>query len=155
MNEISNWLVHDHRKYETALEECEMAAGAGDWKDAVQLFNGFVDDLKLHMRMEDEVLYPLFVEQADDAADEITELAEEHDQIARLLTDLAYVIKRNDIDQFEDSLSPLYKAMTWHNEHEEEVFLSMGNDALLMRRDEILARLKSLETSQNYRSWDF
>ena len=155
MNETSNWLVHDHRKYEAALEECEMAAGAGDWKDAVQLFNGFVDDLKLHMRMEDEVLYPLFVEQSADAAVEITDLSEEHDQIARLLTDLAYVIKRNDMDHFEDSLLPLYKAMTQHNEHEEEVFLNMGNGDLLMRRDEILARLKSLETSQNHRSWDF
>lgn len=155
MSETANWLVHDHRKYEAALEECEMAAGAGDWKEAIQLFHDFVEDLKVHMRMEDEVLYPAFVEEVNGSADAIAELSDEHDQIVRLLHDLAYVIKRNDMDHFEDSLLPLYKAMTRHNEHEEHVFLGMGNDTLLMRRDEIMARLKTLETNQGHRSWDF
>lgn len=144
MSDTPNWLVHDHRKYEAALAECEMAAGAGDWKDAVRLFNSFVEDLKLHMRMEDEVLYPLLMEQADDADGEITELAEEHVHIAQLLHDLTYVIKRKDMDHFEESLLPFNKALTRHTGHEEEVFLGMGNGALLMHRDDILARLKSL-----------
>jgi len=155
MSKTNNWLVHDHRKYEAALEECEMAAGAGDWKDAIRLFTGFVEELKLHMRMEDEVLYPAFIEEVSGAASAIADLSEEHDHIAQLLHDLAYVIKRNDMDHFEDSLIPLYRAMKSHNEHEEHVFLDMGNDALLMRRDEIMARLQSLESNTPHRSWDF
>ncbi len=154
MKEPTNWLVHDHRKYEAALEECEMAAGAGDWKAAIRLFQEFVDDLKVHMRMEDEVLYPAFVESVDNSAEAVADLSDEHDRIAQLLHDLAHVIKRNDMDHFEDSLTPLYKAMTTHNEHEEQVLLGMGNDSLLMRKDEILARLKTLTTDQG-RVWDF
>lgn len=155
MNKTTNWLVHDHRKYEAALEECEIAAGAGDWKEAIQLFEGFVEDLKLHMRMEDEVLYPALKETNRDTADVIADLSDEHDQIARLLHDLAYVIKRNDMDHFEDSLLPLYKAMTRHNEHEEAVFLGLGNNTLLMQREEIIARLQSLESGHTHRIWDF
>jgi len=154
MNETTNWLVHDHRKYEAALEECEMAAGAGDWKSAIRLFQGFVEDLKVHMRMEDEVLYPAFVEEVEGAADDIADLSDEHDTIARLLHDLAYVIKRNDMDHFEDSLQPLYQAMTLHNEHEEQVLLGMGKDSLLTRKDEILARLKRMG-AETRRVWDF
>lgn len=155
MSDTTNWLVHDHRKYEAALEECELAAGAGEWKVAIQLFQGFVEELKLHMLMEDEVLYPAFKESGKVSIDVIADLSDEHDQIVRLLRDLAYVIKRNDMDHFEDSLLPLYKAMTQHNEHEETVFVGLGNDALLTQREEIIARLKSLETGQHHRVWDF
>lgn len=50
MNETSSWLAHDHSKYDVALAECEIAAEAGEWKNATRLFDEFVDDLKVHMR---------------------------------------------------------------------------------------------------------
>jgi len=155
MNDTSNWLVHDHQRYEAALDECEIYAGAGNWKDAIQMFYGFVDDLKLHMRMEDDVLYPFFVEETDDPEDEITALGDEHDDLVHLLNDLAYIIKTKDFDHFEDSLIPLKKAMARHNRHEEAVLQRMGGDSLLTRRDEILDRLNSLETKKDQRAWDF
>jgi iron-sulfur cluster repair protein YtfE (RIC family) len=62
----SNWLVHDHDKYDAVLNECEIAADVGEWKKAKHLFQDFVSDLKLHMQMEDEVLYPLFIEENGD-----------------------------------------------------------------------------------------
>ncbi len=155
MSDTSNWLVHDHRRYEAALEACEIAAGAEDWKEAVQLFYGFVDDLKLHMRMEDEVLYPFFKEEVGDPNDEIAVLSEEHDYVAHLLHDLAAVIKRKDFDHFEESLKPLYRAMTEHNVHEEAVLGRMGSDSLLTRRDEILQRLEAMEPHAGRRAWDF
>ena len=43
-----------------------MAADVGEWKNAKDLFQKFVADLKLHMQMEDEVLYPLFIEENGD-----------------------------------------------------------------------------------------
>ena len=155
MNGTSNWLVHDHRKYEAVLDECELAAGVGEWKKAKQLFHQFVEDLKLHMRMEDEVLYPFFKKEFGDPDGEIIELGHEHDNIVRLMHDLAYVIKTNDIDHFEESLKPLHKSMLEHNEHEEDVFLRMGSDSLLLRRDEILERLSAMQNKESKRIWDF
>jgi len=155
VNNTSNWLVHDHRKYDATLQACVLAAGAEDWKDAVQLFYEFVDDLKLHMRMEDDVLYPFFKEETGDPDDEIGELSDEHDYLVRLLHDLATVIKHKDFDHFEESLGPLYKAMTEHSAHEEAVLSRMGSDSLLMRRSEILHRLEALELQASRRVWDF
>ncbi len=88
MNNTSNWLVHDHDKYDAALDECEVAADVGEWKDAKRLFLDFVTELKLHMRMEDEVLYPLFTEQNGDPDGIITHLSEEHDYLVHLVRDL-------------------------------------------------------------------
>ena len=148
-------MVHDHDKYDAALDECETAADVGEWKNAKRLFQDFVTDLKLHMQMEDEVLYPLFIEENGDPEGLITHLSEEHDYLARLVHDLSYIIKANDFDHFLDSLEPLHKAMNQHNEHEERVFLNMANQSILMRRDEIMERLHAVQNNQGSRSWDF
>lgn len=157
MNETSNWLIHDHRKYDALLTECEMVAEAADWKAALHLFNEFVTDLKLHMQIEDEVLYPFFKEEAGDSNDEIGILLEEHENLTRLLRDLDSVIKTKNIDHFLESLIPLHEAMNEHNEHEETVFQHMGKDSLLTRRDEIMERLHILQTNKSHkpRDWGF
>jgi iron-sulfur cluster repair protein YtfE (RIC family) len=149
MSETSNWLIHDHRRYEMALEACEFAAGAEEWKEAVRRFEAFVEDLRLHMRLEDEVLYPFLREQLGDSEGELERLSEEHGEIARLLQDLATVIKNKDFDHFEESLRPLYQAMTEHHEHEEQVLSRLGEGhALLARRDEVVHRLEALASPQ-------
>ncbi len=155
MSENSNWLLHDHRKYDTALDACELEAGAGEWKNAIKLFHGFVDDLRLHMRLEDEVLYPFFVEEMGDPDGAIRELSEEHDDLARLLADLLYVIKTRDFDHLLESLVPLHQAMKQHNQHEEDVLRTISDDPLLQHRDVIMGKLKSLQNKEGQRSWDF
>jgi len=118
MSETSNWMVHDHRKYESLIDECEIAAGANDWKEAVRLFNELVGDLKLHLRMEDEVLFPLFKTEVGDPKGDIADLRDDHDNLLRLLNDLSYVIKTKDFDHFEVSLEPLKKTLFEHNAHD-------------------------------------
>lgn len=154
MPETSNWLVHDHRSFEAVLRDCELAAGAEDWKAAVALFQGFAEDLKLHMRMEDEVIYPVFRREVEDPDDDLGELMHEHDNLARLLNDLARVIRNRDFDHFEESLAPLYEAMSEHNSHEEIVLSRMGSDSLLTRRDEILHQLERIQPGIS-RAWEF
>lgn len=157
MNDTNNWLIHDHRKYDEMLTECEMAAEMADWKDAVRLFNEFTNDLKLHMQLEDEVIYPLFEKKGAEAEDAMTELHEQHEDLVRLLTDLVSVIKNKNIDHFMESLVPLHKIMNEHNEFEEEVFQRMGNDDLLMRRDEVIQQLSALQAKDGYhaKEWTF
>jgi len=157
MNESNNWLIHDHHKYDEMLTECEMAAEMADWKDAVRLFKEFTGDLKLHMLLEDEVLYPIFEQKEIDSEDGIAELQDEHENLVRLLRDLVEVIKTKNIDHFMESLLPLHKAMNEHNEHEEAVFRHLGSDALLTRRDEIMGRLSALQEKEGHKpkKWGF
>ncbi len=150
MNTTNNWLIHDHHKYDEMLTECEMAAEMADWKDAVRLFNEFTNDLKLHMQLEDEIIYPLFEKKSADAIDAMTELHEQHEDLVRLLTDLVSVIKNKNIDHFMESLVPLHKIMNEHNQFEEEVFRRLGNDDLLMRRDEVMQQLSALQAKDGY-----
>lgn len=155
MNRDTNWLIHDHRKYDDMLENCEAAAEVADWKTAVKLFNTFVEELKLHMAMEDKVLYPLLEMESGDPNGDLSLLSDEHDDLVRLLGDLAYVIKTRNFDHFEESLRPLHKVMVQHNDHEEAVFQSLGTESLLLRREEIMARLDAVNPRSQQRDWDF
>ena len=156
MNLDANWLVHDHQRYDEALEDCMIAADAADWKLAIALFDGFVDEIKLHMLLEDEVLYPMMKEETGDPNRDLALLGYEHDDLVRLLGDLAYVIKMKDFEHFEESLEPLHKAMVQHNHHEEIVFLSLGTEAILLRRDEVLGRLEAINPqAKSNRNWSF
>jgi len=148
-------LVHDHRRYDEALEECMLAAEVDDWKDAVALFKRFVEEIKVHMRIEDEILYPLIEQESGDPGGELALLGEEHDDLVRLISDLIYVIKTKNFDHFEQSLAPLHKAMTRHNDHEEAVFLSHGSQQILMRREEVMARLDAISPGSESRNWTF
>lgn len=106
------------------------------------------------MRMEDEIVYPFFRKETDDPENAFGELMDEHDDLARLLTDLATVIKNRNYDHFEESLTPLYKAMVEHNAHEEQVLSRKGSDSLLTRRDEILQRMEAMQPCAS-RAWEF
>ncbi len=155
MNRDDNWLIHDHRRYDEALEECLAATEVNDWKTAVKLFKTFVENFKLHMVMEDEVLYPLLKQESGDPNGSLSLLGYEHDDLVRLLGDLVYVIKTRNFDHFEESLRPLHKAMVEHNDHEEMVFLSLGTDSLLLRREEIMSRLEAVGPGTIHRKWHF
>ena len=154
MNRIPNWLVHDHCKYDQALRDCEYAAEVSDWKAAVKLFNTFVEDLRLPMRLEDEVLYPLLQKESGDPMGDLNLLSDEHDDLARLLGDLAHVIKIRDFDHFEESLRPLHKAMVQHNDHEETVFMSLGTQSILLRREEVISQLDALSPRSPQQDWN-
>ncbi len=60
MGEDENWLHHDHVAFEASLEDCREAVEAEDWTDAKRLFSELVSDLKLHMRIGEEALYPTY-----------------------------------------------------------------------------------------------
>ena len=155
MQSNSNWLVHDHGKYDEALAGCEAVAEEGLWDEAVSMYRDFVEDIKVHMLMEDEVLYPFYMEQYGDPQGEIAYLTAEHDHICSLLHDLDFVIRRNDFEHFLASLKPLHKILNQHNDNEEYVFLSMDNNDILMSRDKIVQQLNAVQDNVGRRIWNF
>lgn len=154
LSDTPNWLVCDHCKHDEVLAECEAVAKEGRWGDALVLYRQFVEEIKLHMRMEDEVLYPFYKELDGDPKGEIARLSAEHDYICRLLHDLDSVIKQNNLDHFLTLLESLHEALNQHNDNEEYVFLMMADDSILIHRDKILERLDKIQVQAGKRVWD-
>lgn len=155
MSENTNWLNHDHLEYETLLYDCNAAVEQEDWKSAKALFEKLVSHLKVHMRIEEEILYPAYESAVNVPQDPTQALREEHDEIVRLLRDLSCVLKTNDSQLFLESLLPLERVMIKHHEKEEEIFLPLASHLLLERRDEIVHKLKAFDGEKGQRDWGF
>lgn len=155
MNENANWLHHDHVEYEAFLLDCQEAVEQEDWKTAKKLFKELVSRIKIHMLIEEEILYPAYEKAMNAPQGPTRALREEHDEIYRLLRDLSHVIKANNSDLFLESLLPLEKVMMKHHEKEEEIFLPMAGHVLFAQRDEIIRKLKEFDTETGGRRWEF
>ena len=150
-----HWLNHDHLEYETLLYDCQAAAEQEDWSSAKALFDKLVSHVKVHMRIEEEILYPAYENAVNIPQGPTQALREEHDEIVRLMRDLSYILKTNDSELFLDSLLPLERVMLKHHEKEEEIFLPMASHLLLDRRDEIMRKLKEFDSKKGKRDWGF
>lgn len=139
------WLVHDHRRYDEILERAEAAAEDGDWKGSLRLFRQLLEELRHHMALEDEVVYPLLEQETGDPNGEIAGLREEHANLERLLEGALTVVRNRDIDHLLDSMRPLHRALAEHNAWEEVVLHRLGGAGLIRDRgqvERVLAELR-------------
>jgi hemerythrin-like domain-containing protein len=153
MSTKDKWLVHEHSIIEGLLFECEDAIGREDWKAANRKFMELIDDLKLHMALEEEVLFPAYEASGDAPQGPTAALRREHDEIVRLVEDMVQVIRTRDSAHVLDSLIALEKVMIKHHEKEEDIFLPMASRLLLPQRDELLKKLNAFSGTASGRRW--
>jgi hemerythrin-like domain-containing protein len=154
MNESDNWLVHDHSWYEALMLRCQLAVAEEDWAAADQDFKNLIERLKTHMAMEEGVLYPAYEAASQAPQGPTTALRQEHDEIVRLVQDLARLLKSRNSEYVLESLTQLEQLMFKHHEKEEDIFLPMASHILTAQREEILAQLNSFDISKATRKWD-
>lgn len=150
---MNNWLLHDHRRYEDLLSECERLATDRNWQGAEGRLHDLVALLKGHFLMEEIVLFPAYEGLVDTPDSPTQHLRAEHDQIRQHLTALSRAVRSRDLDGFLASFKNLGRVMDIHHEKEEELFLPMAGHALLERRDEVIARLKRIDWRGTMQSW--
>ncbi|HHJ17453.1 MAG TPA: hemerythrin domain-containing protein [Gammaproteobacteria bacterium] len=154
MHSTNNWLIHEHSMYESLLSRCAEAAETEDWKTVDSLFERMVSHLKRHMALEEEVLYPAYEAEAHAPQGPTGSLREEHDQIVRLVTDMARIIKTRDSDHVTECLEHLEKQMIKHHEKEEDIFLPMASYILEAKREVISRQLAEFDAANVTRKWD-
>lgn len=135
------WLHHDHQDFESVVYRCITACEGKDWKSARRLFDGFASDYRAHMRLEENVLFPMY--EASEGAPEgpTKRLKEDHVQVFRLLDEVSLALDGDNDERLLHSFCLLYQALKGHHEKEEDFFLPMASHALLANKDEVLAAL--------------
>ncbi len=93
MSDSCDWLVHDHSKYEEMLLACVEAVEQWEWATANELFETLVEQVKGHMAMEEEVLYPAYESLAELPQEPLRALRNDHDKVVQLVRDLNIVLK--------------------------------------------------------------
>jgi hemerythrin-like domain-containing protein len=154
MSGTDNWLEHEHSLYENLLSQCQDAVESEEWGTADLLFKELVTSLKRHMALEEEVLYPAYESTPHAPQGPTQALRAEHDQIVRLISDMARVIKSRGSEHVLECLLQLEKQMIKHHEKEEDIFLPMASHILDAKREEISRKLADIDASKSARKWE-
>lgn len=140
--------------YEEFLSQTQDAVEDEEWQEADTAFEEFVWHLKRHMAMEEEVLYPAYESRIRMPDGPTEALREEHDRIARVVTDMVRLLRTRDPEHVLNCLEQLSDLIIKHHEKEEDIFLPMASMLLESNREELLKELHSFDAGKIKRKWD-
>jgi len=117
MADVTKMLEQDHREAEdlfAKIKETNGAARAG-------LVTKLAGALKLHMQVEEKIVYPAIAKQVDDGDDMVDEAITEHEGARKALADVEKLSPNE--PGFDGALDMLEAGISHHvKEEEEEVF---------------------------------
>jgi hemerythrin-like domain-containing protein len=155
MNEAYDWLFHEHSGTEELLRECIEDAEMSSWENCQSNFDILVENLKTHIAMEEEVLFPAYERVKDLPQEPIRALRTEHNEIVRLLHDILIVLKTRDADHVVESMQPLETVLTGHHEKEEDFFLPLAGFFLMPHQSSLEQEMKDFDPTTASREWGF
>ena len=132
MADVTEMLEQDHRKVEKLFEQIKGSKGATRAKFVERL----ASDLRLHMKVEESIVYPAIVKEADDGADMVEEAKTEHKGARKALDDVEKLSP--DKPGFDGALTMLEAGISHHVEEEEdEVFPKFRKSVTAAELDEL------------------
>ena len=117
MTDVTKMLEQDHREVEALFEKIKNTNGAV----RAQLVSTLAADLRLHMKVEESIVYPAVARQVDDGDDMVAEAKTEHEGARKVLADVEKLSPNE--PGFDGALEMLEAGISHHVEEEEdEVF---------------------------------
>jgi len=133
---VTAYLSWDHERLTGLLDDAEFGVEAGDFDGAADRCREFEGGLARHMRLEEEVLFPLFEARAGLVDGPTAVLRAEHREIERAAALVREGLERHDTEAFHDGLSFLRATLRCHDSKEEHI-LFPTIDVLLTERERL------------------
>lgn len=134
--DVTAYLSWDHHRLAVLLSDAELRVEAGDFDGAIARCWEFERGLARHMRLEEDVLFPLFEARSGLVGGPTASLRTEHREIERAVVLLREGLDRHDDEAFHDALSFLRASLQGHNSKEEHILFPM-TDVLLTERERL------------------
>lgn len=120
-DDITTYLSWDHDRLDGILIEVSRLADAGRPAEARETYRAFDAGLLRHIRLEEELLFPLFEARSGITGGPTEVMREEHREILRAIELMREGLAREDLDRFHEGLRFLRTIMPDHNAKEEHV----------------------------------
>lgn len=137
------FFTEDHRRCDSTWGELEEHVTRGDDAAAQKSWKAFHDQLLLHLKMEEEVLFPAFEAATGMTGGPTAVMRHEHVQMRRLLEHMAGAANGGDLQRVLDQGDTLLMLIQQHNAKEEAMLYPMTERALAARWSEIAQKLRS------------
>jgi iron-sulfur cluster repair protein YtfE (RIC family) len=127
---ITRYLSWDHDRLDGLLGEVTRRVEAGNFKAASSIFVAFEDGLRRHMRVEEEILFPLFEARTGLTHGPTATMRAEHRGISAELVRMRQALEAGDRSGYAVGLEQLHGLLGPHGDKEEQV-LYPATDELL------------------------
>lgn len=131
MSTIEGYLSVDHKRCDQQFAEMETRVVKKSWAEAGDAFSEFKQMLLIHLRMEEEALFPEFEKVSGMAGGGPTMVMKmEHEHMRQALNDLENKINEQDYRASAGLLETMMLLMQQHNMKEEQILYRMADQAL-------------------------
>lgn len=138
---LSAYLSSDHERQAFLLDEAARAVGEGRFAEAQSAFSRFEAALDHHLRLEEEVVFPVFEVRSGITTGPTIALRCEHRDIRNTVRSMEAALSAEDARTFRESVRFLDSIVTTHEAKEEHVLypaidrlLTSAERALLLER---------------------
>ncbi|MBS4098715.1 MAG: hemerythrin domain-containing protein [Sulfuricella sp.] len=145
MQTISDFMSTDHHRCDDLFAVAEEAADGGDWGDAEKKTEVFLDSMRHHFAMEEEVLFPAFEARTGMTMGPTQVMRMEHQQMRSLFEAMAHAMEKHDKDDFLGQCETLLVLMQQHNLKEEQILYHMADQALSSEAGEVIGKLQEVQ----------
>ena len=141
MNTICAYLTLDHKRCDDLFNQAETSIAQRNWDDASDRFRLFHDALRQHIRMEEKVLLPAFMQAIPDGSSPISMLHIEHQQIRGIADRMSEAIARLDPIDFVLHAETYTLLMQQHTLKEEDMLYPLLDRVLDDRREKVISAM--------------
>jgi hemerythrin-like domain-containing protein len=129
-NDVSAYFAWDHDRLDGILEDTDRMVADGELERADHTFAEFVDGLRRHIRLEEDVIFPIFSQRSGVAGGPIQVMRVEHAQVLRTLEDMRQALDRQDAARYRAGRAELGEVLPAHNAKEERVLYPLIDSLL-------------------------
>ncbi len=143
---VSQYMIPEHRSCDNTFAEAEGLVAEGKWDEAEKVYIEFANEVLLHFKKEEEILFPAFEAQTGSAEGPTRVMVFEHEQVRSLIGKLAEAIENQDKDAYLSLTESTMILLQQHNMKEEQMLYAMC-DRVIPResREDLLESMKQAE----------
>jgi hemerythrin-like domain-containing protein len=140
---VTAYLSFDHERLEALLQEAQIRVADGRWPDAAETQTLFERGWERHIRLEEEIVFPLFEARSGIVDGPTAIMRDEHRCMRRALALMRAGIEAEDPAGFAEALAFLNSVRPDHDAKEERILYPMTDRLLAPRvRANVAARLQ-------------
>jgi hemerythrin-like domain-containing protein len=140
---VTEYLSWDHDRLDGLLEDAAKLAASGQFGDARRRFAELDDGLRRHIRLEEDVLFPVFERRGRMGSGPVHVMLMEHRAIEATMTRMKAALAEDAAGPFAEAREDLLAVLGPHNEKEERILYPTTDDSL--SSDELGALVRQLQ----------
>jgi iron-sulfur cluster repair protein YtfE (RIC family) len=130
MESISSFMEQDHVVIDGIAQRAVAAAEARDWSGLAREGAEFLRRLRLHIEVEEQVLFPVFEQRTGMAAAGPSKVMRiEHEQMRPIMAQMEAAAAAQDGPGYQRAAKALFDILKPHNQKEEQMMYPMLDEA--------------------------